>query len=194
MLEIRTALRALALRPAFTLIALSTLALGIGANAAIFSVVDAALLRPLPFAHADRLVLPWGFSVEAQRQTGLNRLPASPGDATDYIERNTTFEELASVRADRVNLTGGGEPERIGGVRVGRNFLATLGVQPVHGRDFTGEDGRSGRTVIIGYGLWQRRYGGAADVLGRSIAVNGEPATIVGVMPAWFRFPAGGEL
>ncbi len=192
--DIRTALRALALRPGFTLIALGTLALGIGANAAIFSVVDAALLRPLPFANAERLVMPWEFSAEMQQRLGFDRLPMSPADSLDYIQRNTTFEELASVRADRVNLTGGGEPERVGAVRVSRNFLSALGVQPVHGRDFSDADAQSGRTVILGYALWQRRFGGAADVLGRAISVNGEPATIVGVMPAWFRFPAGGEL
>ena len=192
--DIRTAVRALALRPGFTLIALATLALGIGANAAIFSVVDAVLLRPLPFANADRLVMPWEFSPEVQQRAGFDRLPASPADVTDFIERNTTFEQLASLRAERVNLTGGGEPERIGAVRVSRNFLTTLGVQPVHGRDFVETDGAEGRVIIIGYGLWQRRYGGAADVVGRSISVNGEPATIVGVMPPWFHFPAGGEL
>ena len=147
--DIRTALRALALRPGFTLIALGTLALGIGANAAIFSVVDAALLRPLPFANAERLVMPWEFSAEMQQRLGFDRLPASPADVTDYIERNTTFEELASVRADRVNLTGGGDPERVGAVRVSQNFLITLGVQPVHGRDFTASEAQSGRTVIL---------------------------------------------
>ena len=151
-------------------------------------------MRPLPFRDPDRLVMPWEFSAEMQQKLGFDRLPASPADVTDYIERNTTFDELASVRADRINLTGGGDPERVGGVRVSRNFLTTLGVQPVHGRDFTESDGVSGRTVIIGYGLWQRRYGGADDVLGRAISVNGDPATIVGVMPAWFHFPAGGEL
>ena len=192
--DIRTALRALALRPGFTLIALGTLALGIGANAAIFSVVDAALLRPLPFANAERLVMPWEFSAEMQQRLGFDRLPMSPADSLDYIQRNTTFEELASVRADRVNLTGSGEPERVGAVRVSQNFLSALGVQPVHGRDFSESEAQSGRTVILGYALWQRRFGGAADVLGRAISVNGEPATIVGVVPAWFRFPAGGEL
>jgi len=192
--DIRTALRALALRPGFTLITLVTLALGIGANAAIFSVVDAVLVRPLPFADPDQLVMPWEYSDEVRRRAGFDRLPASPADVTDFINRNTTFEQLASLRAERVNLTGGGDPERVGAVRVSQNFLSTLGVRPVHGRDFTASDGLEGRVILIGYGLWHRRYGAAVDVLGRAISVNGEPATIVGVLPAWFHFPAGGEL
>jgi putative ABC transport system permease protein len=192
--DFRTALRALARRPGFTFIAVVTLSLGIGANTAIFSVVDAVLLRRLPFADPDRLVMPWEFSAEVQQRVGFDRLPASPADVTDFINRNRTFANLASMRAERVNLTGGGEPERVGGVRVSRNFLTTLGIQPVRGRTFNESDGAGGRTVLIGYGLWQRRYGGSSDVLGRAISVNGEPGTIVGVLPAWFRFPAGGEL
>ena len=138
--------------------------------------------------------MPWEFSDDVQRRTGFDRLPSSPGDVTDFIQRKTTFEQLASMRTFLVNLTGGGDPERLGAVRVSRNFLSTLGVQPVHGRDFTAADEAGGRFVLIGHGLWQRRYGGA-DVVdpGRS-RLNGEPATIVGVLPAGFRFPAGGEL
>ena len=98
-----------------------TLALGIGANAAIFSVFDSVLLRPLPFADPDRLVMPWEFSEEVQQRVGFDRLPSSPGDVTDFAARNTTFSNLASMRAERVNLTGDGEPERIGAVRVSRN-------------------------------------------------------------------------
>ena len=192
--DIKIALRALARRPGFTCIALLTLALGIGANAAIFSVVDAVLLRRLPFADAGRLVIPWAFSPDVQARVGFDRLPSSPGDVTDFIARNSTFAELASMRAERVNITGSGEPERVGGVRVSRNFLRTLGVQPAFGRDFAAADATAGRTVIIGYGLWQRRFAGAGDALARPLSVNGEPATIVGVMPAWFRFPSSGEM
>ena len=192
--DIRLALRALARRPGFTFIALLTLALGIGANAAIFSVVDSVLLRRLPFDQPDRLVIPWEFSADVQARTGFDRLPSSPGDVTDFITRNSTFENLASMRAERVNITGGGEPERVGAVRVSRNFLHTLGVTPVQGRDFIAADAAGGRAVLIGYGLWQRRFGGAADVIDRPLSVNGEPATIVGVMPAWFRFPSAGEM
>ena len=105
--------------------------------------------------------MPWEFSAEVQRRVGFDRLPASPGDVTDFITRTTSFEQLASLRAERVNLTGGGDPERVGGVRVSRNFLTTLGVQPVHGRDFAESDAAAPRVILIGYGLWQRRYGGA---------------------------------
>lgn len=193
MQDIKTAVRALARRPAFTLIALLTLSLGIGATAAIFSLVDAVLLRRLPFADPDRLVIPWQFSAEVQQRIGFDRLPSSPGDVTDFITRNTTFEDLASMRAERVNLTGGGDPERIGGVRVSRNFFRTLGVQPIRGRSFAQKDGGEERVLLIGYGLWQRRFGGQ-DVIGRAISVNGQPATIIGVLPVWFHFPAGGEM
>src|SRR5262245_32817628 len=127
--DIKTALRALARRPGFALVALVTLAIGIGANAAIFSVVDAALLRSLPFPDANRLVLPWEFSAEVQQRIGFDRLPMSPADVTDFITRSSSFENLSSMRGERVNLTGGGDPERIGAVRVSRNFLDTMGVR-----------------------------------------------------------------
>ena len=138
--------------------------------------------------------MPWEFSAEVQQRVGFDRLPASPGDVTDFISRSTSFENLASMRAERVNLTGGGEPERVGGVRVSRNFLETLGVQPHRGRSFSETDGVGERAVLISYGLWQRRFGARDDAVGRAMSVNGETATIVGVLPAWFRFPAGGEL
>ena len=193
MQDFTIAIRTLLRRPGFALIALGTLALGIGANAAIFSLVDTVLLRPMPFAEPERLVMPWQHSDEVQRRLGFDRLPASPGDVNDFVTRNTLFEDLASMRAERVILTGGGEPERLGGVRVSRNFFRTLGVEPMRGRSFAETDGTAGPIVLIGYGLWQRRFGGE-DVLGRSISVNGKPATIIGVMPAWFRFPAAAQM
>jgi putative ABC transport system permease protein len=193
MQDIKTAVRALARRPGFTLVAVITLTLGIGANVAIFSVVDAALLRPLPFPEPGRLVMPWQFSAEVQQRVGFDRLPSSPGDVTDFVTRNTTFEDLASMRSERVNVTGGGEPERVGGVRVSRNFFRTLGVTPILGRGFVETDGSEGKTVLIGYGLWLRRYG-REDVIGRTISLNGDPVTIIGVLPDWFHFPAAGEM
>ena len=190
----RPALKALVRRPAFALVAIVTLALGLGANAAIFSVIDAALLRPLPFPDADRLVTPWEYSADMQQRLGLDRLPSSPGNVEDFRAGNTTLAGLASMRADRANLTGGGTPERVGAVRVSLEFFDVLGVAPLVGRTFAASDATAGTIVVIGESLWRRRFGAAADVAGRSLLVNGDPATVVGVMPEWFRFPSGGEL
>src|SRR4051794_5866542 len=170
------------------------LALGLGANAAIFRVVDAVLLQPLPYAEPDRLVMPWEFSPEIQQRLGFDRLPVSPADFFDYRSRNTTFDGLASMRAEQVNLTGRGEPERIGAVRVSAGFFDVLGVHPIVGRPFEpGDEGR-GRVVLIAESLWRRSFGSDPAVSGRIVSLNGEPALILGVLPDWFRFPAAGEL
>ena len=187
-------LKALARRPAFATVAIVTLALGLGANAAIFSVIDAALLRPLPFPNPDRLVAVWEYSAEMQQRLGLDRLPSSPGNVTDFRSRNNTLAALASMRADRVNLTGTGTPERVGAVRVSVEFFDVLGVAPIVGRTFSPSDLLGGTVVVIGEGLWRRRFAETPDVSGRALSVNGQAATVVGVMPASFRFPSGGEL
>src|SRR6476620_11784330 len=113
MQDIRAAIRALARRPGFAAVAIATLALGIGGNAAIFSIIDTVLLRPLPYPRPDRLVIPWEFSADVERKLGFDRLPASPGDVTDFRTGNRSFERLASMRPERLNLTGTGEPERV---------------------------------------------------------------------------------
>jgi putative ABC transport system permease protein len=190
----RQALKGLARRPAFAMVAIVTLALGLGANAAIFSVIDATLLRPLPFPAAERLVMPWEYSAEIQQRLGLDRLPSSPGNVADFRSQNTTFTALASMRGDRANVTGIGDPERVGAVRVSVEFFDVLGVAPMIGRSFIPSDLTAGHVVIIGEGLWRRRFDAAPDITGRALMVNGEAATIVGVMPGWFRFPSGGEL
>ena len=159
MLSWRYALRALVRRPGFALVAIVTLALGIGANAAIFSVFDAVLLRPLPYPDPDRIVMPWEYSAEVQQRLGFDRLPASAGDFTDYLRRNRTFESIASMRTEQVNLTGEGEPERIGAVRVTSQFFDVLGVRPLIGRTFTPDDETRGRLVLIANTLWQQRFG-----------------------------------
>ena len=194
MQDVRFALRALARRPGFAALAIVTLALGIGANAAIFSVADVVLLRPLPYKDPDRLVVPWGYSAEVQQRVGFDRLPSSPGDVTDFRTRNRTFSQLGWVRSERVNITGWGDPERVPAVRVSHDFFDMLGVSPMVGRAFSATDGASPRLVLISYAFWQQRFGGARDVLGRTLRMNGEPAQIVGVMPPWFRFPAAGDL
>jgi putative ABC transport system permease protein len=192
--EIRTTVRALRHRPGFALIAVLTLALGIGANTAIFVVADAALLKPLPYPRADRLVVVWGFSAEVQRRTGLDRLPWSPGDVDDFTGGNRTFEQMAWVRADRVNLSEGDDPERIGAVRVSRPFFDMFRVHAAHGRTFVDADAQGGRVVVIADSLWHRRFNRDPAVLTRPLVLNGQPATVVGVLPEWFRFPAVGDL
>ena len=170
------------------------LALGLGANTAIFRVIDGVLLRPLPYPDADRLVMPWEFSEDMQQRLGFDRLPSSPADFSDYASRNSTFERFASMRTEQVNLTGRGEPERIGAVRVSADFFEVLGVQPIIGRTFQAGDESHGRVVLIAHSLWRRSFGSDPRVVGRVVSLNGEPATILGVLPEWFRFPAAGEL
>ena len=194
MLSLRYALRALARRPAFALVAIATLALGIGANAAIFSVFDAVLLRPLPYPDADRIVMPWEYSAEVHQRLGFDRLPSSVADFTDYLHRNRTFDSIASMRTEQMNLTGEGEPERIGAVRVSSQFFDVLGIQPAIGRTFTRDDETRGRLVLIASSLWRERFGSDANISGRVVSLNGEPVTIIGVLPPWFEFPAAGEL
>ena len=194
MQSFRYAFRALARRPGFAAVAVLALALGLGANAAIFSVFHAVLLRPLPYPDPDRIVMPWEFSAEIQQRLGFDRLPASGADFVDYLGRNATFQSFASLRTEQVNLTGEGEPERIGAVRVSPQFFEVLGVQPIIGRTFVPGDELRERLVVIASSLWHRRFGADSNVSGRVISLNGEPATIVGVLPSWFGFPAAGEL
>jgi putative ABC transport system permease protein len=170
------------------------LALGLGANAAIFRVVDGVLLQPLPYPDADRILMPWEFSDDLQQRLGFDRLPASAADFLDYYSGNRTFARFASMRTEQVNLTGRGEPERIGAVRVSAEFFEVLGVQPVVGRSFQIGDESRGRVMLIAHSLWRRSFGSDPGVSGRVVSLNGEPALILGVLPDWFRFPAAGEL
>lgn len=190
----RQALRGLTRRPGFATVAVVTLALGLGASAAIFSVIDAALLRPLPFPQADRLVTPWEYSAEFQQRLGLDRLPSSPANVLDFRARNRTLSGLASMRADRATISRGGDPERVAAVKVSVEFFDVLGIPPIAGRAFVGSDLAGGPAVVIGEALWRRRFAASPDIHGQQLSVNGVPTTVVGVMPAGFRFPSGGEL
>jgi putative ABC transport system permease protein len=192
--NLKYAFRSLTRRPGFAALSIMALALGLGANAAIFRVVDAVLLQPLPYAEPDRLVMPWEFSPEIQQRLGFDRLPVSAADFLDYQSRNTTFDRFASMRSEQLNLTGRGDPERIGAVRVSAEFFDVLGVRPIVGRRFEPGDERRGRVVLIAESLWRRSFASDPAVSGRIVSLNGEPATIVGVLPDWFRFPAAGEL
>jgi putative ABC transport system permease protein len=174
-------------RPGFTVVALIALALGIGANTAIFSLVNAVLLRPLPFTDPDRLVWVWGnFSLG-------NQASVAPLDFLDYRKENKTFEEFAASFSIplALNLTGSGEPERLPAAGVTGNYFQALGVKPALGRSFVLENEKPGsdEVVILSYALWQKRFAGDAGVLGKTMTLDGKPREIIGVMPQNFSFP-----
>jgi putative ABC transport system permease protein len=182
--DLRYAVRQLLRSPGFSAIAIVTIALGIGACTAIFSVVSGVLLRPLPYPESDRLVV--------VRETNFPTFPefsVSPGNYFSWLEQSTSWQSLAAVRNVSYNLTGRGEPQRLQGLRVTANYLRTLGVAPALGRDFSPEDDVPGheRVAILSHGFWQRLLGGRPDVLGQTLQLDGQPFTVVGVMPASFQ-------
>ncbi|MFP5265264.1 MAG: ABC transporter permease [Blastocatellia bacterium] len=190
--DLRYGVRVLLKSPGFTAVAVIALALGIGANTAVFSVVNAVLLKPLPYKDSDRLVLMTGASLE----TGQLRGSVSPPDFLDYREQNTTLERLAAVAGASFSLTGGAEPERVQSARVSEGFFEALGVDPAYGRTFTSEEEQAGRdqVVILGNGLWRRRFGADPNVLGQAITLNDKSYLVVGVMPEGFQYPRDAEL
>jgi putative ABC transport system permease protein len=184
--DLRFALRLLRRQPGFSVIAVLTLTLGIGASVTIFGVVDAVLLRPLPFPEANRLVRLW----EGKVGQAPSRNVVNGWNFLDWQARSHSFEAMAAIDRGNMDLTGEGEPVSVPGARVTTAYFPILRVQPFLGRWFFEEEGRPGKDdrVIIAYGLWQTRFGGDRGVLGRRIQVNGTPATIVGVMPPGFTF------
>ena len=189
--DIRFALRGLAKKPAFTAIAVLTLALGIGANTAIFSVVHAVLLRPLAIRDPDRVMTFW-HSAPAK---GLKHMDLNHAMFAYYRDRTRTFESLAAFETGEFSLTGGGEPESVPGAVVTFDYFNVLGREPLHGRTFTAQEDTPGNNhvVLLSYGLWQRRFGGNPNIVGQSINVDNEPTTVVGIMPADFDFPDPAE-
>jgi putative ABC transport system permease protein len=185
--DLRYGARLLRRSPAFSIVAILTLALGIGANTAIFSVVNAVLLRPLPFSEPDRLVRIW----ESQPGKGWNRNVVDPFNFLTWRERARSFEQMAAIDSWTSNITGGGEPLAVHGMRVSPEFFSILRVSPLIGRGFNREEEIPGRdnSVIFSYGFWQSHYGGDRNILGRKIAMNGEPATVVGILRPDFHFP-----
>jgi putative ABC transport system permease protein len=182
----RYGLRLLRKSPQFATAAILCLALGIGGVAAIFSVFDAVLIRPLPYAEADRLVMIWDFMGKTDVLTRHN---PTPPEWIEWRRLNTVFTDLASTQPADVTLSGDGEPEQVPGRKVTWNFWSVLGVHPMLGRVFTEEeDDKSVRVVMISYGLWQRRFGGSPDIAGRRILLNDEPYEVIGVMPRAFYF------
>ncbi|HUE81562.1 MAG TPA: ABC transporter permease [Pyrinomonadaceae bacterium] len=184
--DIRYGARMLWKHRGFTIIAVITLALGIGANTAIFSLVYAVLIKPLPFPDSERLVMVW----EDQSSIGFPRSDAAPGNYTQWKAEQSVFEDMAGFTWKSFNLTGDGEPERIVAHGVTANFFGLLGVQPAIGRDFLHEEDKPGgpKTTILSHGLWQRRWGSDSSILGQDILLDGEKYRVVGVMPARFQF------
>src|SRR5690349_2826359 len=188
MKPLRHALRRLGRAPGFTAVALITLALGIGANTAIFSVVNAVLLKPLPYPNADRLVGVWHVAPGVQGLTG--DVNCSPTMYYTYREQSRAFQSIGLWSQGGVSVTGIGDPERLTAVFMTFGTLDTLRVQPVAGRWFSQADDSPGTpaTVILSHGYWQRRFGGNASAIGGSLTVDGRQRTIIGVMPRDFRF------
>lgn len=191
--DIRYGLRSLLKRPGFTAIALIALALGIGANTAIFSLVNAVVLQPLPYKDPDQLVWAWG-SV----RNGISSASVAPPDYLDFRRQNKTFEHFAAsfTLPLSANLTGSGDPERLEASGVTGNYFDALGIAPALGRGFslnnekTGED----QVALLSYALWQRRFGGDPQIVNKTIILNTKPYQVIGVMPAELKLPQPGEL
>lgn len=183
-------LRTLARSVRLMIVATGSLALGLGANIAIFSVVYAVLLYPLPYREPERLALIW----ESNPGKGIPVAPVSPANFADFRQQAGAFENMACYERTTLTLTGAGEPEQLRGLRVCREFLTTLGTAPAMGRDFLPEETAPGRedAVLVSHGSWERRFGRDPKLLGRTLAINGRPRTVVGVMPRGFAFPDRG--
>ena len=192
--DVRLAVRHLRRTPGFTIAALIILALGIGANTAIFSVVDAVMLRPLPYKDPGRLVSVWEVISEGLSAPGVagqpsrpQRTAVAPANLVDYTARVKSFSSMTAYSSLGLNMTGAGSPERVLGEEISANYFQTLGVAPALGRTFAPDENTAGRdrVVIISHALWQSRFGGTPDVLGKTVRL-GEPREIVGVLPAEF--------
>jgi putative ABC transport system permease protein len=188
--DLKFSLRMTRKNPGFTIIALLTLALGIGVNAAIFSVVNRVLLRPLPYDDSDSLMV----IGEVNPHAAINPLSISPANFADYRDQNKTFQSLAFYRITSrsgFNLAGAGDPERVVGAYTSANLFPTLGVKPQLGRSFQPEEEKAGNgnSVILSYGLWQRRYGSNPNVIGQTLDLSGASYKVIGVMPKGFQFP-----
>ena len=184
--DLRYGARMLWKNKGFTAVAVIALALGIGANSAIFSVVNTVLLRPLPYKEPERLVMVW----EDNSKIGYPRDTPAAANYVDWRDQNQVFEGMAATADQSFNLTGAGDPERFDGKRVSANFFPLLGVEPQLGRVFAPEDDVPGanKVVVLSHGLWQRRFGSDPGLVGKSITLNGEAYTVVGVMPQGFQF------
>ncbi len=195
--DVRVAARTLVKQPGLAVAAVLTLALAIGGNTAIFSVVDSVLLSPPPFHEPGRLVVIWASSPEMARAAKLeDKLPTTPGDFYDWQRQSRSFQQLAMFQPDRMRMTGQGEAEEAGVVRVSGDFANILGTPALIGRALLPTDDPPGQpaVAVLSYNWWQRRFGADPRVVGTKISLNGMPLTVVGVMPPRFAFPRGAEM
>ena len=190
--DLRYAIRMLIRKPGFTAVSVLTLALGIGANTAIFSVVNGVLLRPLPFQDPDRIATFW----QSNPLSGVQREDVSPANFLDWREQNESCTEMAAALPSGFSLTGGEEPEAFRGWRVTTGFFEILGVNALYGRTFLRDEYQAGNetVVVIGHGLWQRRFGADPNLVGQKLLLNGRPHVVVGVMPPGFEFGSEREM
>ena len=187
--DLRHATRVLAKSPGFTFVVIFTLAVGIGANTAMFSIVNGVLLEGLPFRDPERIV-----DLNEVERAERNRGAIAPATFADWQRLSTTIETMAAYRSRtyNVDLTNG-EPERLPGAMTSSTFFDVLGVAPILGRQFARDDAEpgKGRNVVLSYGFWQRRFGGSPDAINQTVRLNGAPYTVVGVMPVTVNFPQG---
>jgi putative ABC transport system permease protein len=184
--DLRYGLRMLLKNPGFAVVAVIALALGIGANAAIFSVVNAVLLRSLPYNEPERLLV-----LRENKPPQFPEFSVSPGNFLDWQKQNTVFEKLAAIGGSSYNLVDAGEPERLRGARVSAGLFEMLGVKPAQGRTFAAEEDQEGHNsvAILSHGLWQRRFGADPNIIGRAVQFNATSYTVIGIMPPDFQFP-----
>ena len=190
--DITYAVRGLLRRPLFSAVAILTLALGIGANTAIFSVVNAVLLRPLPYPAPEHLMMVWTYNPRQGFEKDVGTYP----NFEDWRREGKSFEHLAAYTGGSYTLTGAGEPAQIRGAVATPGFFETLGVPAARGRIFEAREGTAGgdRAVILAHGLWQRRFGGDAAILSKTVMLNGVSHEVIGVMPEGFAYPENAEL
>src|SRR6266404_481928 len=185
--EIKVALRGLAKSPGFTIIAIATLALAIGANSAVFRLINALLVRPLPYQQPAKLALIW----EQFAAQGLDRIPVSPPEYLDLEKEFQSGTSIAAFNYQTFNLGGGDVPERISGAAVSPSLFPLLGIEPIKGRTFAREEQGQGHddVIVISERLWKRRFNSDPTLVGKSLLLNGRNYTVIGVMPAKFEFP-----
>ena len=181
--------RSLLKHPGFAAVAVITLALGIGANTAMFSVINGVLLRPLPYQEPERLVTIW----EESPERDMFQMPVSIANLRDWVEQSQTFDQISAYTFSDLNLTGTGEPVQLAAVRVSANLFSLVGATPMLGRTFLPEDDKegAGRVVVLSHATWKNRFGSNPKIIGQPVTINNQSHEVVGVMPANFQFPVG---